>query len=174
MSGLVDALAILAVAVLVITRQLGTRRMDADRRWWLLPAVLVFLALWEPALLDPHHRTASALLLTAELLIGAAIGLGWASTTTLWRTPDGVLWSRTTRTGVAVWTVGIALRAALFGVGAVLGLRQDTSALLVALAVTLLIRSGALVHRARSLGPVIEKGAAYGGGLPRSVKKEPV
>ena len=174
MSGLVDALVVLAVAVLVITRQFRTQRIAEDRRWWVVPAVLVFLVLREPGLLDPHHRTVSALLLGAEFLIGLATGAGWAWTTRIWRTPDGVVWSRSTKASVLVWTVGIALRAGLFGLGVVLGLRQDPSALLLALAVTLLMRSGTMAWRAQTLSPSSGLSAAYGDGMPQPSRKERV
>lgn len=174
MSGLVDALVILAVAVLVITRQFRTQRITADRRCWVVPAVLVILALREPGLLDPHHRTMSAFLLGAELLIGLATGAGWAWTTRMWRTPDGAVWSRSTKASLLAWTVGIAVRAGLFGLGAALGLRQDTSALLLALAVTLLVRSGILVRRAQTLPPASGQSTAYGDGRPQPSRKEHV
>jgi len=88
MSELVDALVVLAVVILVIARQFRTQRIEADRRWWVAPAVLVFLALREPGLIDPVHRTTSVLLLGAELLVALATGLGWAWTTHIWATPD--------------------------------------------------------------------------------------
>jgi hypothetical protein len=174
MSGLVDALVILAVVVLVIARQFRTRRTTTDRSWWVVPAVLVFLALREPGLLDPDHRTLSVLLLGAELLVGLAIGVGWAWTTRMWRTPDGTVWSRSSKAGALVWTVGIALRASLFGLGAALGLHQDSSALLLALAVTLLVSSGIMVRRAQTLPPTSGQSTAYGDGMPQPLRKERV
>jgi hypothetical protein len=174
MSGLVDVLVILAVVVLVIARQFRTRRIATDRSWWVVPAVLIFLALREPGLLDPDHRTLSALLLGTELLIGLATGVGWAWTTRIWRTPDGTVWSRSSKASGLVWTVGIALRAGLFGLGAALGLHQDSSALLLALAVTLLVRSGIMVRRAQTLPAVSGQNAAYGDGMPQPSRKERV
>jgi len=174
MSGLVDALLISAVVVLVVVRQFRTRRIDADRRWWLVPAVLVFLALREPGLLDAHHRTESVVLLGAELLIGLATGAGWAWTTRIWAEPDGTVWSKSTKASVAVWIIGIALRVGLFGLGAMLGVRQDSSALLLALAATLLLRSGILVWRAQFLSPAAGRSTAYGDGVPQPAWKERV
>ncbi|MFC8668789.1 DUF1453 domain-containing protein [Streptomyces sp. NPDC057199] len=174
MSGLVDALVILAVVVLVIARQFRTRRITTDRSWWVVPAVLVFLALREPGLLDPDHRTLSVLLLGTELLIGLATGVGWAWTTRMWRTPDGTVWSRSSKASALVWTAGIALRAGLFGLGAALGLRQDSSALLLALAVTLLVRSGIMLRRAQTLPAASGQSAAYGDGMPEPSRKERV
>ncbi|WP_328493546.1 DUF1453 domain-containing protein [Streptomyces sp. NBC_00414] len=174
MSGLVDVLAIVAVVVLVIARQFRPRRMDADRRWWAAPAVLIFLAVREPGLLDPDHRTASVLLLGVELLIALGTGLGWAWTTRIWTTPDGSVWSSGSKAGVGVWVTGIALRAGLAGLGAAFGLHQGTSALLLGLALTLLVRSGILAWRAQGLHPVAGQSAALGEDVARPSWKEHV
>lgn len=88
MSGFVDALVIVVVATVVIARQFRARRIDGERRWWLLPVILVVLALREPVMLDTHHHTASALLFGAELLVGLATGAAWAWTTRIWAEPD--------------------------------------------------------------------------------------
>ncbi|MBZ6129812.1 DUF1453 domain-containing protein [Streptomyces olivaceus] len=173
MSGLVDALVIMAVAGLVIARQFRAARIDADRRWWVLPAVLGAVALREPGMIDAQHHTASVLLLAAETVVGLATGAGWAWTTRIWAEADGAVWSRGTRASVAVWGVGIALRAALFGVGAVLGVRQDSSALLLALAATLLVRSGVLAWRVRATPPAGASRPAYGDVVCRPARKEP-
>ncbi|MFJ6075013.1 DUF1453 domain-containing protein [Streptomyces sp. NPDC093065] len=173
MSGLVDALAITAVAGLVITRQFRASRIDTDRRWWVLPVVLGVVALREPGLVDAHHSVASVLLLAAEILVGLVTGAGWAWTTRVWAGTDGAVWSRGSRASVAVWAVGIALRAALYGVGAALGVRQDGSALLLALAVTLLVRSGVLAWRVRTGRPAGAPGPAYRDAVSRPTWKEP-
>ncbi|MFJ6728261.1 DUF1453 domain-containing protein [Streptomyces sp. NPDC091281] len=177
MSGLVNALLILAVAAWVIARQLRAARVDTDRRWWLLPGILAVVALREPDLLDPHHHTAAAALLGAELLVGAAMGLGWARTTRVWTEPDGSVWSKGTKATVAVWVLGIGLRVALFALGAAAGIHQDSAALLLALAATLLIRSGIVTRRARQLAPAAGAAgpvAAYGDGVVGSTPKERV
>ncbi|GAA3838221.1 DUF1453 domain-containing protein [Streptomyces chiangmaiensis] len=174
MSGLVNALVIVAVVVLVIVRQFRAHRIDADRRWWLVPAVLTVLALRRPGMLDPHHPTESALLLGAEVLIGLATGAGWAWTTRIWVEADGAAWSRSTKASVSVWIGGIALRVGLFAVGASLGVHQDSSALLLALAGTPLVRSGLLVWRVRFLVSVDRPATAYGDGMPRPAQKERV
>ncbi|MFD0303997.1 DUF1453 domain-containing protein [Streptomyces sp. NPDC127119] len=174
MSGLVDVLAIVAVVVLVIARQFRPRQLDADRRWWVVPGVLVFLAVREPGLLDPGHRTASALLLGVELLVALVTGLGWAWTTRIWAMPDGEVWSKGTKAGVGVWITGIALRTGLVGLGAAFGLHQNTSALLLGLALTLLVRSGILAWRAQGLRPATGRSAAYGADGPRTLRKEHV
>ncbi|MCX4577995.1 DUF1453 domain-containing protein [Streptomyces sp. NBC_01571] len=174
MSGLVNALVIFAVVVLVVARQFRARRVSTDRRWWIVPVVLAVIALREPGLIDPRHRTAAVLLIGAELVIGLAIGAAWAWTTRMWVEPDGTVWSRSTKAGAAVWGVGIAVRLGLFGIGALLGVRQDSSALLLALAATLLVRSGVLLWRSQSLRPAGVLGAAYGGGVPQASWKERV
>ncbi|MER6528249.1 DUF1453 domain-containing protein [Streptomyces sp. NPDC001508] len=174
MSGLVNALVIVAVVALVLVRQFRARAIDTDRRWWVLPVILAVVALREPGIIDAHHRTESIALLGTELLIGLAMGAGWAWTTRVWTESDGVVWTKSTRASVAVWVVGIALRAGLFGLGKALGVHQGSSALLLALAGTLVVRSGILVWRARSLTAATGRGAAYGDAMRRSAWKEGV
>jgi hypothetical protein len=174
MSGLVDVLVIVVVAALVIVRQLRASRIDSGRRWWLLPVILAVVALREPGLVDAQHHTASIVLLTAELLTGLAIGAGWAWTTRIWVEPDGAVWSKSTKVSGAVWAVGIGLRVGLFALGSMLGVHQDSSALLLALAATLLVRSGILVRRAHSLDPAAAPAPAYGDPMFRSTGKERV
>ncbi|MFF7733841.1 DUF1453 domain-containing protein [Streptomyces sp. NPDC007984] len=172
MSGLVDALLIVLVAVVVTARQFRARRIDSERRWWLLPAVLLVLALREPGLLDVHHHTASVLLLGAELLVSLATGAGWAWTTRLWAERDGTVWSSGSAASLAVWAVGIGLRAGLFAVGAATGVHQDSSAVLLGLAGTLLVRAGILAWRGQSLRPAVTPSGAYGDGTAWSVGRE--
>jgi hypothetical protein len=174
MSGLVHALLICAVVVLVIARQFRTRRITTDRRWWIVPSVVAFLALREPGVIDPHHQTGAILLLGVELLIGLAMGAGWAWTTRIWTEPDGSVWSKSTKASVAVWIVGVGLRLGLFGIGALLGVHQNSSALLLGLAATLLVRSGLVVWRTQSLRPADEEGRAYGDGVSQASWKEHV
>ncbi|MFJ9726725.1 DUF1453 domain-containing protein [Streptomyces sp. NPDC101209] len=174
MSGLINALAIAAVAVLVIVRQFRAQPIGAGRRWWLVPVVLAFVALREPGLADAHHRIASVVLLGAELLIGLATGAGWAWTTRIWAEPDGVVWSKSTKSSVTVWIVGIALRVGLFALGTAVGVHQDSSALLLALAATLLVRSGILLWRSQSTSPAPAVAPAYGDHTVRSAPKERV
>ncbi|MHB9858548.1 DUF1453 domain-containing protein [Streptomyces sp. YIM S03343] len=174
MPGLVKVLVIAAVAVLVIARQFGAREITTERRWWVLPAVLAVVALGEPGTLDAHHRTGSGVLLGAELVIGLAIGAGWAWTTRIWAEPDGAVWSRSTRASLAVWGLGIAVRVGLFALGAALGVYQNSSALMLALAATLLVRSGFLVLRAQSLTATAGPAPAYGDHGVRPARKERV
>ncbi|MER5513197.1 DUF1453 domain-containing protein [Streptomyces sp. NPDC002763] len=177
MAGLVNALLIVAVVVVVIVRQFRARPIDTGRRWWLLPAILAVVALREPGILDAHHRTESALLLGAEMLVGLATGAAWAWTTRVWTEPDGVVWTKSTKASGAVWIVGIAVRVGLFALGALVGVHQDSSALMLGLAVTLLVRAGILVWRAQSLPSASPAGGptrAYGDGMARVTRKEGV
>jgi hypothetical protein len=60
MSGLVDALMIVAVAGLVVSRRFRAHRIDTDRRWWVALVVVGVLALREPGVIDAHRHLASA------------------------------------------------------------------------------------------------------------------
>jgi hypothetical protein len=171
MSGLVNALVIAAVVAIVIVRQFRARAIDTDRRWWLLPVILAVMAVHGGGVLDVHHRTGSAALLAVELLIGLVTGAGWAWTTRVWAAPDGVVWSKSTKASIVVWGVGIALRVGVFALGRGLGIHQDTSALMLGLAVTLLVRAGIVTWRAQSLGSASGSAPAYGGEV-RSARKE--
>jgi hypothetical protein len=177
MPGLVNALLIVAVVVVVIVRQFRARPINTGRRWWLLPVILAVVALREPGILDAHHRTESALLLATEMLVGLGMGAAWAWTTRIWTEPDGVVWSKSTKASAAVWFVGAAVRVGLFGLGAFVGVHQDSSALMLGLAVTLLVRAGILAWRTQSLpsapsasGPA----RAYGDDMSRATRKEGV
>ncbi|WP_392673099.1 DUF1453 domain-containing protein [Streptomyces sp. LN785] len=157
MSGAISVLVIIAVIVLVVVRQCRARRISDDRRWWILPGILIFMALREPGLTDPHHEALSVTFLGAELLVGLVTGAGWGWTARLWHEPDGSLWSKGTRATAFVWAGGLVLRAALYGAATMSDIRQGSGALMAALAVTLLVRSGVLALRAREVRP------AYGG-----------
>ncbi|MEU8641727.1 DUF1453 domain-containing protein [Streptomyces sp. NPDC048674] len=175
MSGLMNAVVIVVVAVLVIARQFRATRIGTDRRWWLVPAVLAFIALREPGLIDPHHQIEASVLLGTELVIGLAIGAGWAWTTRIWAEPDGTLWSKSTKASGAIWIGGICLRGGLFGLGALLGVHQDSAALMLGLAATLLVRAGVVMWRAQSLRPTAYGQApAYGDGVAQARWKERV
>lgn len=174
MSGLVNALVIVAVVAVVIVRQFRARQIGTDRRWWLLPVILGVVALREPGLLDAHHHTTSAILLGVELVIGLATGAGWAWTTRLWAESDGSVWSKSTKASGGVWVVGIALRVGLMALGAAVGVHQDSSALMLGLAATLLVRSGVLTWRAQSFTGTAVSAPAYGFGMARPARKERV
>ncbi|MFJ4694157.1 DUF1453 domain-containing protein [Streptomyces sp. NPDC088766] len=177
MPGLVNALliaAVAAVAAVVIVRQFRAGRVDRHRRWWVLPGILAVVALREPDLLDARHHAASAAILAGELLVGLAVGAGWAWTTRIWLEADGLVRSRSTKASAAVWAVGTGLRTGLFACGVMVGIHQGGSALLLALATTLLVRSGILTWRVRSLEPASVLAPAYGDGASRSRWKERV
>ncbi|MFJ2093299.1 DUF1453 domain-containing protein [Streptomyces sp. NPDC087901] len=161
MPGLVNVLVIIAVIALVVVRQCSAQQLSGDRRWWVLPGVLLVMALREPGLVDPGHEALSFVVLGAELAVGLVTGAGWAWTTRLWRAEDGALWSKGTRATVYVWTGGLILRAALYGLAAALGIHQGAPALMMALAATLLVRSGVLARRAAEI-PQPHRGPAEG------------
>jgi hypothetical protein len=151
MSGLADAVVAVAVIGLVLVRQVRPRRVAEGRSWWLLPAVLAYLACQRGGWTDPHHTTASALLLAAELVIALCMGTAWAFTTRIWRDETGVAWTRGTKATAAAWVGGILLRVGLGAVGAMMGVHEGTGSIMLALAVTLLIRRGVLAWRAGNM-----------------------
>ncbi|RAJ35987.1 uncharacterized protein DUF1453 [Kitasatospora sp. SolWspMP-SS2h] len=151
MTALSDVLIAAAVIVLVVGRQLRARRLDTERRFWLLPLVLAAVALRDPVLIDPQHRTAATALLIGSMLTTAGMGCAWGWTVRIWREADGALWSRGTTVTVFAWVGAILVRIAWYGVGAALHVHQSGSVLLLSLALLLLVRSAALQWRARQL-----------------------
>ncbi|MEV0094468.1 DUF1453 domain-containing protein [Streptomyces sp. NPDC050738] len=151
MSTLTNVLVIAAVVVLVLVRQFRTQEIAHDRRWWVLPAVLVFCAVRQDGLLDAHHRSASVVLIAAELLVGLALGAAWAWTTKVWTEADGTVWAKGTGATAAVWVAGMLVRLGLMGVGALAGVRLGSGALLLALAASLLVRAGLLAWRSEQM-----------------------
>ncbi|MET8974802.1 DUF1453 domain-containing protein [Streptomyces sp. NPDC004539] len=175
MAGVVNALVTVAVVALVVGRQFRAAPVDAGRRWWLVPAVLAVMALREPGLLDAGHRAASAVLLGAEVLVGVVTGAGWGWTTRMWVAEDGVVWRKSGRAGAGVWGIGVLLRVGLFGIGAAIGVHQSSSALMLSLAATLLVRSGVVAWRAQGIDrPLAGPVAPYGDEVPRYRTKERV
>ncbi|MGC5007569.1 hypothetical protein [Streptomyces sp. DT203] len=57
MSGLVNALLITAVVAFVVVRRCSAQRISGDRRWWILPGILLVMSLREPGLMDPHRES---------------------------------------------------------------------------------------------------------------------
>ena len=176
MSGLVDALVIVAVALVVIARQFRASRIDSET-----PLVAPARdpgrrrAARARHTSMPHHHTASVLLLGAELLIGLATGAGWAWTTRIWVEPDGAVWSKSTKASGAVWGVGIGLRVGLFALGAAVG---RSPGLLDPAAAPWRPRSSSAPEsstwRGQSLRPAADVGGAYGESTARPAGKERV
>ncbi|MEV5280663.1 DUF1453 domain-containing protein [Streptomyces sp. NPDC051993] len=148
MSALFNVLIAVAVVALVLFRQFKPQQLTGSR-WWVVPAVLGFLAVKDGGLIDPHHHTASVTLLGAEVVTGVLMGLGWGWTTRIWTESDGTVWSRGTKATAGVWVAGIVLRLGLAGLGAAIGIHMGTGAILVALAASLLVRGGVLMWRAQ-------------------------
>ncbi|MCQ4044819.1 CcdC protein domain-containing protein [Streptantibioticus rubrisoli] len=160
MSGLTDVAVIIAVVVLVLARQLRPRKVADGARWWILPAVLVFLSAKNGGVVDTHHEALSVGLLAAEILVGLGMGAVWAYTTRLWREADGSVWAKGTKATLAAWTGGVLLRIGLAAVAAMLGVHQGGGATMLALAATLLVRTGMVMWRARELEPAYPATAA--------------
>ncbi|MFC9429044.1 DUF1453 domain-containing protein [Streptomyces sp. NPDC056987] len=168
---LVDALLIAAVVVLVVVRQFRAQRVAAGGgRPYVLPVVLVVLALRQPGLLGAHDRPLSLVLLGVELVVGVVMGAGWAWTSRLWTEPDGTVRSKGTWATLAVWAAGIAVRLGLMGAGALLGVHQGSGALMLALASSVLVRQATLTWRVRTAAG----GAPYGGGVAPAPWKDRV
>ncbi|MFB6438530.1 DUF1453 domain-containing protein [Streptomyces sp. NPDC056411] len=152
MSGLLNIVVIAAVVIWVFARQFKAQRVAADgRRWWLLPAVLVFLALRQPGLLDAEHPAVSAALLSAELLTGLACGAGWAWTMRIWTGTDGAVWTKGSWAAAGVWLGGMAVRGGLAVFAGGLGVHLGGAALMLGVAAMLLARSGVTVWRSRGI-----------------------
>nr|WSW66374.1 DUF1453 domain-containing protein [Streptomyces sp. NBC_00995] len=164
MTGLVNVLVIVAVIALFVVRQCSAQRISGDRRWWVLPGVLMVMALREPGLLDPHHEALSVLVLGAGLAVGVVTGAGWAWTTRIRRAEDGTLWGKGNGATPYVWCAGLALRAGLYGLSAAMGIHLGAAALVMALAATLLVRGGILASRAAGI-PEPCHGSAEGMGF---------
>lgn len=170
-STLTDVAVGVGVVALVLVRQFRPQQVDHDKRWWLLPAILVFVALRQHGLLDENHRAMSVLLIGAELLAGLLMGAGWAWTTKVWNEPDGSTWTRGTKTTATVWVVGLLVRFGVAGLGALAGVSLGSGAMLLALASSLLVRSGVVAWRAGRIHPSYGVSAA---GSPGGARKDRV
>ncbi|MEU7638210.1 DUF1453 domain-containing protein [Streptomyces sp. NPDC039016] len=152
MSGLLNIAVLIAVVAIVFARQFTAQRITSEgRKWWLMPAVLIFMAVRQPGLLDPAHRAASVVLLVATLLIGLASGAAWAWTTRMWTDENGAVWTKGTWAAAGVWLGGMALRLGLTGIAAVLGVHQGSQATLLSVAAMLLTRAGVTTWRSQGL-----------------------
>ncbi|MFF3733524.1 DUF1453 domain-containing protein [Streptomyces sp. NPDC002476] len=143
MPGFVDVLATVAVAVVaVVVRQFSAQRISDDRRWWVLPGILLVISLREPGLVDPHHAAPAVVFLCAELAVALTTGATRGWTSRLWRGADGSLWTKGGRATVFARAGGLALRASLYGAATLVGIQQNSSVLLSAPPVTLSVHGG--------------------------------
>ncbi|MEV5597937.1 DUF1453 domain-containing protein [Streptomyces sp. NPDC052496] len=160
MSGLLNILVIVAVIALLVVRQFTPQRLAAEsKRWWLLPAVLAFMAVREPGLVDSAHPTGSAVLLTVGVLLGLLTGAAWAWTMRIWTDADGQVWSAGRAMTAAAWLLGAGLRFGLYGVAVLVGVHLGTQATMLSVAATLLARTGTLVWRAQASRPAYRMAA---------------
>ncbi|KNB51313.1 hypothetical protein [Streptomyces caatingaensis] len=149
MSGPLTVPAIVALVALLVVRQMKPQKVaSGSRRWWVVPAVLTFVALREPGLVDAGHRVASVGLLTAGVLLGIATGAAWAWTTRIWTDDSGAIWARGTKATGAVWAGGMVLRLGLMGIGLLIGVHQGAAGAMLTVAAMLLARSAVVLHRA--------------------------
>ncbi|MEU7190847.1 DUF1453 domain-containing protein [Streptomyces sp. NPDC045369] len=154
MSDLLNVLVIVAVITLVVVRQFKPQRLTSEgRSWWLLPAVLGFLAVREPGLIDSAHPTGSAALLAVGVVLGLLTGAAWAWTTGIWTDADGQVWSAGRVVTAVAWALGAGLRFGLYGVAVLVGVHLGTQATMLSVAATLLARTGTLMWRAQQLRP---------------------
>ncbi|WP_438485474.1 DUF1453 domain-containing protein [Streptomyces sp. S186] len=154
MTGLLNIAVLVAVVAFVFGRQFTAQRVSSEgRKGWLIPVVLIFMALRQPDLLDPAHHAASTGLLVATILIGLASGAAWAWTTRLWTDEQGTVWTKGTWAAAGVWLCAMALRLGLMGVAAALGVHQSSQPTLLSVAAMLLTRAGVTAWRVRGLQP---------------------
>ena len=155
----------IAVVVLVvgwvIARQFQARRFSGDaRRMLVLPAVLAYLGLRSHNLLDPHHQATAAALLVIGVIVEVGMGTVWGFTTRVWRDQSGTVWAKGTKATAYAWTGMIAIRIALYAIGAALGVAAGEGPMLISLAALLLVRSAVVTWRARDLDPAYRIPAA--------------
>ncbi|MFI2240243.1 DUF1453 domain-containing protein [Streptomyces chrestomyceticus] len=154
MSGLLNVLVIVAIIAVMVVRQVKPQRLASEgRRWWLLPAVLGFMAVREPGLIDSAHPTGSAALLAVGVLLGLLTGAGWAWTMRIWTDEDGQVWSAGRWVTAVAWVLGAGLRFGLYGIAVLVGVHLGTQATMLTVAATLLARTGTLMWRAQQLRP---------------------
>ncbi|MER7989329.1 DUF1453 domain-containing protein [Streptomyces noursei] len=150
MSGLLNIAVLIAVVAIVFARQFTAQRITSEgRKWWLMPAILIFMALRQPGLVDPAHSVASVVLLVVTLLIGLASGAAWAWTTRIWTDENGAVWTKGTWAAAGVWLGGMALRLGLMGIAAAVGVHQSSQTTLLSVAAMLLTRAGVTAWRAQ-------------------------
>ncbi|MCF3962367.1 DUF1453 domain-containing protein [Streptomyces fuscigenes] len=173
MDALLYALVIVGVIVLLVARQARPQRIGGgDRKWLVMPVIMVILGLRQGHIVDAHHSAVSTGLLAAELVVGVLMGFGWAFTSRVWTEADGSRWSRGTKGTAAVWLGGMAARVGIMGLGALAGVHQSEGALLITLGVSFALRSLLLMHRAGALSS--RPAASYRGAVADRVWKDRV
>ncbi|GAB2735723.1 CcdC protein domain-containing protein [Kitasatospora kifunensis] len=151
MVALGNILIILVVVVFIARRQFQARKLNTERRFWVLPVILGALALRDPHLIDPAHKAAAIGLLLASVVVVLAMGSAWGWTVRIWREGDGALWAKGTVATVAAWAGLIVLRVGLYGLGSAMHVHQSSSSLLLTLGALLLVRGVVVNWRARTL-----------------------
>jgi hypothetical protein len=163
MPAVANVVLIIAVVGYVLFRQFQARRWNPNpRRLLVVPAVLAFMALRDPHLLDPHHQALAAVFLVGGVLVEIGLGAVWGFTTRLWADADGAVWSKGTMASFFAWIGMMVVRIALYAAAAALGVAQGQAGLLLALAALLLVRGAVVTWRAREFAPAPAYGT-YGG-----------
>ncbi|WP_037607469.1 CcdC protein domain-containing protein [Streptacidiphilus rugosus] len=154
MPAVANAVVIIAVVAYVLVRQFQARQLSNNtRRLLLVPAVLAFLALRDPHLLDPKHQALSVAFLIVGVVLEIGLGAVWGFTTRIWQGEDGRIWSKGTRASFFAWIGMMIVRIALYAAAASFGIAQGQSGLLLALAALLLVRGAVVTWRAREFAP---------------------
>ncbi|MBF9071584.1 CcdC protein domain-containing protein [Streptacidiphilus fuscans] len=157
MPALANVVVIIAVVGYVLFRQFQPRLVNSNpRRLLIVPAVLAYLALRDPHLLDPHHRALSAGFLIVGVVLEIGMGAAWGFTTRIWRDADGSIWSKGTKASLFAWIGMVIVRIALYAGAAAFSIPQGQAGILLSLAALLLVRGMVVTWRSR------EFGAAYG------------
>jgi uncharacterized sodium:solute symporter family permease YidK len=161
MSSAANVVLIIAVVGYVIARQFQARQFSGNaRRMLILPAVLAFIGLREPGLLDHHHQATAAALLILGVIIEVGMGTVWGFTTRIWRDENGAIWAKGTKATAFAWCGMLLIRVGLFALGSALGVATGQGAIMVSLAALLLVRSAVVTWRARDLSPAYRIPAA--------------
>ncbi|MEZ0069193.1 hypothetical protein ABIA32_005237 [Streptacidiphilus sp. MAP12-20] len=154
MPAVANAVVIIAVVAYVLVRQFGARQFGNNpRRLLVIPAVLAFMALRDPHILDTKHQALSAVFLIVGVVLEIGLGAAWGFTTRIWQDADGTIWSKGTRASFFAWIGMVIVRIALYAAAAALGVAQGQAGLLLSLAALLLVRGAVVTWRAREFGP---------------------
>ncbi|SEK88058.1 DUF1453 family protein [Streptacidiphilus jiangxiensis] len=154
MPAVANTVLIIAVVGYVLFRQFQPRQWNPNpRRMLVVPAVLAFMALRDPHLLDAHHEALSAAFLIGGVVLEIGLGTVWGFTTRIWADAQGAVWSKGTMASFFAWIGMMIVRIALYAAAAALGVAQGQSGLLLALAALLLVRGAVVTWRAREFAP---------------------